>query len=119
VTTVFAGAQETCALLPAPGGLRCWGLNTAAQLGYPDLTNRGDTGTTVPANLPNIPIAVTSISIGSNFTCALLTSGEVRCWGVNSKGQLGLGMVSTNPVFVGGDPAHTPDKLPSVKIFQP
>jgi cysteine-rich repeat protein len=119
VTSVFAGSQHTCAILPAPGGLRCWGLNSAAQLGYPDLTNRGDSGTTTPLNLPNLPIAATSVSIGGNFTCALLTTGEVRCWGLNNKGQLGLGMVSTTPVYVGGDADQTPDKLPSVQIFPP
>jgi alpha-tubulin suppressor-like RCC1 family protein len=119
VTAVFAGGLDTCALLPAPGGLRCWGLNNAGQLGYPDLTNRGDTGPTAPFNLPNVPITVTSASTGSNFTCALLTTGEVRCWGLNSKGQLGLGTVSTNPLFIGGDATHTPDMLPSVKMFHP
>jgi alpha-tubulin suppressor-like RCC1 family protein len=119
VMTVFAGTHNTCALLPAPGGLRCWGLNNGGQLGYADLTNRGDLGTTVPLDLPDLPISVTSLAIGDNFTCALLTTGEVRCWGVNGKGQLGLGTISTNPIYVGGDAADTPDKLPSVQIFPP
>lgn len=34
---------------------------------------------------------VASLSLGSNFSCALTSDSQVKCWGVNEQGQLGLG----------------------------
>jgi alpha-tubulin suppressor-like RCC1 family protein len=36
-------------------------------------------------------VGVTQISAGGNHTCALMSSGGVRCWGDNFFGQLGDG----------------------------
>jgi alpha-tubulin suppressor-like RCC1 family protein len=33
----------------------------------------------------------TKIEAGSNHSCALLSSGELKCWGTGSRGQLGTG----------------------------
>ncbi|HET7470148.1 MAG TPA: hypothetical protein VFJ81_10755, partial [Gemmatimonadales bacterium] len=37
--------------------------------------------------------------VGAAFACALLNGGELRCWGANSEGQLGVGAAS-GPVEV-------------------
>ncbi|MBL7714708.1 MAG: hypothetical protein JNL01_04515 [Bdellovibrionales bacterium] len=42
-----------------------------------------------------IPTGSTSISAGDNFTCAILATGQVSCWGHNTSGQLGGGPTST------------------------
>jgi alpha-tubulin suppressor-like RCC1 family protein len=34
-------------------------------------------------------VAATKIALGSYHTCAIVTGGDVKCWGNNEKGQLG------------------------------
>jgi alpha-tubulin suppressor-like RCC1 family protein len=45
---------------------------------------------TTPVVVPNLG-GVTSISAGSDVTCALLSDGTVDCWGRNYEGELGDG----------------------------
>ncbi|MEZ5160050.1 MAG: RCC1 domain-containing protein [Marmoricola sp.] len=85
---ITAGWYHTCALL-STGDVRCWGYGYYGQLGYGNLHSIGDDET--PAS--NVPLGAkaTAITAGSNHTCALLTTGDVRCWGHDSYGQLGYG----------------------------
>ncbi len=90
-TQVAAGTGHACALLTT-GGVRCWGVNAAGQLGYDDTTNVGDgtAGRSIIA-MGDVPIGTPAVKItlGENFTCALSAAGGVRCWGDGSVGQLG------------------------------
>lgn len=36
-------------------------------------------------------VEATAITTGNNYTCALLSTGAIKCWGENAYGQLGLG----------------------------
>jgi alpha-tubulin suppressor-like RCC1 family protein len=88
-TAISAGNTHTCALLTG-GNVRCWGDNFYGQLGLGNTNNIGDNeNPTVNVNLGGA--TATAITTGTNYTCALLTSGNVRCWGRNNQGQLGLG----------------------------
>ena len=82
---VAAGESHSCVLM-ANGTLRCWGDNGYGQLGD-GTTNL----TTTPVVVHNLGGKAKAVRVGQAFSCALLASGAVRCWGHNSRGQLGIG----------------------------
>jgi hypothetical protein len=79
VLQVSAADQHACALMTS-GKVLCWGHNDRSQL--------GDGGTT-NSNIPITAIAAGATQVSAdesyNGTCALLSGGEVRCWGYESK----------------------------------
>lgn len=85
--SVVAGLEHSCAL-EAGGRAWCWGSQQYGQLG---------TGFAGPSGIPwpQVPVGLDSgaaqMAIGMWHTCARMTSGELRCWGNNSSGQLGDG----------------------------
>jgi alpha-tubulin suppressor-like RCC1 family protein len=91
-TRVAAGGDHTCAILQS-GALRCWGRNTFGQLGRGNTANIGDNETVFSAGNVDLGAGVTvsDLALGDSHTCALLTTGAVRCWGLNNTGQLGYG----------------------------
>jgi alpha-tubulin suppressor-like RCC1 family protein len=90
VQQVAAGKTHTCALLTT-GAVRCWGTGAAGQLGYGNTTVIGDNEAPAAAGDVNVGGIVTQIAAGYDHTCALLNTGAVRCWGLNTSGQLGYG----------------------------
>ena len=84
---IAAGIRHTCALL-ASGSVSCWGENESGQLG------NGESGSnvysTVPVRVQNITDAV-AMGAGWEHACAVHATGEVSCWGDNSRGELGNG----------------------------
>jgi len=91
-TRIAAGGDHTCAILKG-GALRCWGRNDFGQLGHGNTENIGDNETVDSAGNVDLGPGVTvkDLALGGFHTCALLTTGAVRCWGRNDFGQLGYG----------------------------
>jgi cysteine-rich repeat protein len=91
---IAAGSNHTCALLD-DGKVKCWGANSAGQLGLGDTNNRGLLASHMGDNLKPVDLGggkkATSITAGRLHTCAIREDGLVKCWGANGKGQLGLG----------------------------
>jgi alpha-tubulin suppressor-like RCC1 family protein len=87
---IAAGQSHTCALM-LNGSVRCWGSGSAGALGYGDTEDIGDNETPAVAGVVALPETVTQIVAGSEFTCALLGSGAVQCWGSGLDGRLGYG----------------------------
>lgn len=109
VDALEAGNLHTCAIM-TDRTLKCWGDNRAGQLGLSGVTEEiGDDetlivlhGTSVDITKLHKPHPVTAVALGGYHTCALFdhdddtgTSDEVRCWGANDRGQLGVGNTTT------------------------
>lgn len=105
-------SNHTCAAL-TNGDLKCWGSNNFGQLGYGHTDNLGDDESI--ASIPNVPFSskILQLATGSLHTCALVEGQKVRCWGRNSFGQVGLGVIdvigddeaanSIDPIDLSGD----------------
>lgn len=106
VQNIYAGKYHTCAL-SAEGRARCWGWNSEGQLGLGHIDDIGDDE--VPLVSSDVSVGKSKfvdLSLGRRHTCALDQDQNVRCWGWNSMGQLGLGHTNNigddEPVSEGG-----------------
>ena len=110
-TRLASNGSGYCAILTS-GGVDCWGLNDAGELGD-GLSSGPDTCQTSPSftlscSTSPVPTGITATSIvgGDGGYCAILTSGGVDCWGDNNYGQVGDG-TATGPDSCGGLPCAT------------
>jgi cysteine-rich repeat protein len=76
--------------------LKCWGDNSAGQLGLGDVLARGDAAGELGASLKEALRDVSLFAVGARHACAVSKS-ETWCWGDNGKYQLGNG--SLLPAF--------------------
>jgi cysteine-rich repeat protein len=87
-----SGASSACALLDH-GEVKCWGNNQFGQLGTGTMDDRGDEPGEMGDALKPIPLGAgrkaIGVSAGSNYSCAVLDDGSVKCWGSGQYGQLG------------------------------
>lgn len=85
VSAITAGWFHSCALTTT-GAVLCWGKNDVGQLGN---------GNFQDSSIPNIVVGlgsgVKAIASGGLNTCALTSSGAIKCWGANMNGELGDG----------------------------
>ncbi len=103
---ISAGTTHACALGPT-AGLWCWGDNSSAQLGEGSTTTGAvPTRVLIPQLATQVSgcsmgcppaVSVTAVTCGDLFTCVLLANGTAECWGDNTSGQLGNGMVGNGP----------------------
>ncbi len=105
VSKVSAGVAFACAVnSPGVNGtVRCWGANASGQLGDGTVTQR-TRPVVVKANATAGLKGVAAVAAGGASACVLMANGAVRCWGLNSSGQLGNNTVTSSrfPVPVSG-----------------
>ena len=80
-----SGARYTCAVV-AGGELKCWGKY---------LTPSTTGGASMATNLQTVDLGpgrtAKAVTAGGVHICALLDNNAVKCWGINTDGQLGQG----------------------------
>jgi len=84
------GSSHSC-LIRADGAIRCTGANAYGQIGNGNTTNQA---TWAVVSSPGA--AALQVAIGLEHTCAVLVTGQVRCWGNDSRGQLGNGTANSD-----------------------
>jgi len=120
-----SGFRHSCAVIA--GGVRCWGKAGSGRLGN---------DTSGIANFSDIPVDVCSdqsclspltdivhVVAGREHTCAITAEGNIKCWGANDVGQLGVPPTGDEltPVDLTGlepkaspTPTSTPTATPTV-----
>ncbi|HZY41568.1 MAG TPA: hypothetical protein VFF59_06170 [Anaerolineae bacterium] len=86
---IDAGNAHTCAVTMS-GGVRCWGSNSYGQLGDGTTTLRRS-----PIDVVGMSNGATAVAAGGTFSCALMNTGGVKCWGLGRYGALGAGSTIT------------------------
>ena len=99
---VSAQVDHVCATLIS-GGVECWGRKFGAAVGGWSTTCTTASDCVNTPTAVTLPAAAVRVMVGSEHACALLSTGEVYCWGDNTYGQLGrAGAASATPVKVSG-----------------
>ncbi len=94
VKQLALGNSHSCALL-MDGRVKCWGYNGDGRLGLGHREPVGHQSDQMGDRLKAIdlgtgvkPVAITA---GEFHTCALMEDHQIKCWGMNNFGSLGLG----------------------------
>lgn len=98
VASLAVGRGHACIVTTA-GGVKCWGLNGSGQLGTGDKVARN-----TPTDVVGLQSGIVAVAAGGFNTCALTTTGGVKCWGSNVFNGVGNGSDTTQltPVNVSG-----------------
>ena len=101
VVAIASGTYHNCALTKA-GGVLCWGSDSVGQVGNGGVCDAHNCPT--PVGVIGLSSGVVAIAAGGHSSCAITTSGGLKCWGHNRWGQLGDGTTTsrTTPVDVVG-----------------
>lgn len=94
---ITTGRLSACGVSTSGVGY-CWGSNQRGEVGRADvpLGTTPESMTLAPAVLDG-GLTWTSVVAGWLHACGITTDREAYCWGDNSRGQLGLGTIDSDP----------------------
>lgn len=112
---IVSGSYHTCARYNN-NGVKCWGDGASGQLGSGSTADLGDVADEGGGFLPFVNLGTgrtaKQLAAGTAHTCAVLDNDTLKCWGLNSTGQLGRG----NTTSIGDGPGEMGDSLPAVDL---
>lgn len=115
-TALDIDAEVTTCVLLDTHQVKCWGSNWIGEAGHGDTAAIGDVLSEMGDNLAVVPLGTgrtaTDVSVANSHSCAILDNGTMKCWGLNSQGELGLDDMVTR----GDGPNEMGDNLPAVKL---
>lgn len=99
ISDIQSGKYHSCALTSL-GQVKCWTGYSGGYTGMGSTWAIGDTESEMGDSLPYVDLGagLTVAQIATTYalsTCARFTTGQVKCWGYNNWGQLGLGHTNT------------------------
>ena len=97
VIHISLGGRHVCAILTNQN-LKCWGDNSFGQVGDGRLLVNPIEERWFPTFVHD-HLHTSMVSLGDSHSCSLNLMGEVRCWGRNNLGQLGIGTIDTYRVI--------------------
>jgi alpha-tubulin suppressor-like RCC1 family protein len=106
VKDINIGGSHTCAIIDYPalsrsGEATCWGSGAYGKLGKGNTQNFTSPellgGSIAPIDF-GPGVKVKQISAGESHTCALLSTNEVKCFGINISGVLGTGTATSSVI---------------------
>ena len=95
---ISTGRLTTCAL-NSDAEAFCWGLNQSGEVG--DTLLAQSARQLIPNRVVG-GIKFSSVVAGWLHSCGISTAGVIYCWGNNTSGQLGLGVIDTAPHAIPG-----------------
>ena len=100
--------------------ISCLGLSSCLSKSKPKSVERPpakSTGTLGSENTkPERPESSMSLNSGGSHNCAILLNNELKCWGANGFGQLGIGDVKGSKDNIGDDADEMGDRLGAVDL---
>eukprot|EP01083_Nonionella_stella_P224553 799212_1 len=106
---------HSCAL-STTNEVKCWGRNHYGQLGYGDTRDRGGGPNEMGDSLPVVNLGSdftpVSIAVGGYHVCAISATKDIKCWGRNEYGTLGIGDSGNR----GDGPNEMGDNLPNIDL---
>jgi len=113
--SISAGTLHTCVLLDDKTS-KCWGYNEYGNLVIGSVLSVGNEPNEMGANLKvsdwGKGLKISSLLLGWDFSCALLSDGKIKCFGYNKHGELGQG----NKRPRGQTPNSIGNKLRPIKL---
>jgi alpha-tubulin suppressor-like RCC1 family protein len=95
VRRISLGTSHGCALR-TDGTARCWGDNNGKLGNGAEALSFRPVGVVNPS-ATGLLTGIEEIHAADTHTCARLANRQVRCWGSNAQGQLGVGVISSTP----------------------